>query len=348
MLLSSRIHAKSLAGLCRRLATALGAGIDVRTVFSREVDRASGEAGRRALRAVSDAVERGRSLAAALDATGNYFPTLFREMVAVGEQTGQLSEVFAQLADHYEHQTELRQTFLAVISWPLLQLGLAVLIVGFLIWIMGVIGQITGNAVDPLGFGLVGNSGLAVYVAVVTLLAAAVLLLVQAVRRGLVWTRPIQRGVLRIPALGKALETMALSRLAWALHLTMNTGMDVRRALRLSLQSTRNAKFTDQIEPIDAEIVAGNSIHRAFVATGCFPHEFLDALAVGEESGKLVESMGRLARQYREHARTAIAVLTKVGGLMVWMLIAAVIIFLIFRLFAFYLGTINNALEMTI
>ena len=46
MLFSPRIRTSQLAGLCRRLATALGAGIDVRTAWAREADRASGRAAR--------------------------------------------------------------------------------------------------------------------------------------------------------------------------------------------------------------------------------------------------------------------------------------------------------------
>ena len=52
---------------------------------------------------------------------------------------------------------------------------------------------------------------------------------------------------LRIPVLGPALETLALSRLAWAMYLTMNTGMDVRRAMRLSLASTNHARYIEYL-----------------------------------------------------------------------------------------------------
>lgn len=341
MLFSARIKLKPLAGLCRRLATALGAGIDLRTAWAHEAERAPGQAARRRFRSVSEAIQRGGNVAEALAATGSFFPALFREMVDVGEQTGHLSEVFAQLADHYEAQLALRRGFLATIAWPLVELAAAVVIIGFLIWFMGVI----GGGTDLLGWGLVGNSGLLVYIAFLGIVGLLFFVLLQAVRRGMVWTRPIQRAVLRLPALGKVLQTLALSRLAWSLHLTLNTEMNVRRALRLSLRSTRSARYTDQTERIDAEIAAGNSIHEAFLAAGCFPTDFLDALAVGEQSGALVESMGRLSRLYRDQARTALVVLNTLAGFAVYAAIALVIIFLIFRLAGFYFGIIRGLAE---
>jgi type II secretory pathway component PulF len=152
--------------------------------------------------------------------------------------------------------------------------------------------------------------------------------------------------MLRIPALGGPLQTIALERLAWSLSLTMNTGMDVRRALALSLRTTQNARYLDQIPTIDAEIVAGNSIHEAFCAAGGYPADFLDTLAVGEQSGKVGESMDTLARQYRERARMALSALAVIAGVGVLVMIAAFIIVLIFRIyFTMVLAPYSDALR---
>ena len=135
------------------------------------------------------------------------------------------------------------------------ELFLAAVIVGLLIWVMGIINRgANGMQIDPLGFGLIGNSGLLIYVGFLTVVAATVFIIIQAARGSIARFRPIQRALLRLPVLGKVLETLALARLAWSMHLTLNTGMDVRAALKLSLRSTRNARFTGQIPQIVAEI----------------------------------------------------------------------------------------------
>ena len=346
MFFSARISIKELAGLCHRLATSIEAGIDIRAVWRREASGAARASLRSRFKSIDQDVAAGRSLADAIGATGDFFPPMFRELVNVGEQSGRVADVFAQLHRHYLDQIKRRRIFLAAIAWPMLQLTVAILLVGFLIWILGVIGKSTGMTVDILGFGLVGNSGLAVYVAFISGVGIVGLLVGRAISRGLLWTRPIQRLMLKIPVLGKALETLALARLAWALHLTMNTGMDVRRAARLSLRTARNARYTDLLKPIDRWISAGSSLHEAFANTAVFPKEFLDVLEVGEQSGKLAESMDHLASQYRDRAKVALATLTMLAGFAVWCMVAAVIIALIFRFFMFYVGTINSALKM--
>jgi type IV pilus assembly protein PilC len=345
MFFSPRVPTKLLAGLCRRLSLALEAGIDARTVWTREAERAQNRHLRHHLNTISEAIRRGDSFADALAETGDFFPQLVREMIVMGEQTGHLDAVLAQLADHYDNQLAMRRNFLAAIAWPVIQLCLAILIVGFLIWVTGFIREMNHDTkLDILGFGLVGDRGLVLYAMIVAGVGIAIFFVVQAIRRGLVWTQPIQRFLLRIPGLGKPLQTMALARLAWSLHITMSSGMEIRRAIQLSLRSTQNAFYTDQIRLIDVEIASGHSLHEAFSYAGGYPVEFLDTLAVGEQTGMAAESMATLARQYQDRARAAMTVITLLAGWLVWAAIAGLIIMIIFRVFSFYLNTINSVM----
>jgi type IV pilus assembly protein PilC len=347
MLFSPRISTTQLVRLCRRLATSLEAGLDLRGVWAREAKHATRPATRSRFRTVSESVNQGESLYEALSQTDDYFPPLFRELAHVGEQTGHLPEAFRELADHYEFQIKLTRTFLLAITWPLVELGVAILAIGVLIYALGAIGQSRGMTFDVLGLGLGANMSLLVYIALVVTAGFVVAGTIYAIHRGLVWTNPVQRALLRVPVLGKALESLALARLAWSLHLTLMSGMDIRRAVRLSVRSARNARYTAGLQSIDARITAGDSLFEAFVETYAYPDTFLDVLRVGEEAGKLDESMARLARQYREEAESAMKALGVFGFFVVFGLIALMIIVVIFRLVTLmYLGPMYDALEM--
>ena len=175
MLFSPRISTRELAQLCRRLAISVDAGIDARTMWGKEAQRAKGQL-RSRLEIISQAVNQGESLRNSLRGTGEFFPVLFREMVDVGEQTGKLEAIFAQLADHCQEKLKLRRQFLAVITWPMIELIASIGAIGFLIWITGVIrGPNPGtDSFDPLGLGLYGKRGLAIYLAFVFFVAAVV------------------------------------------------------------------------------------------------------------------------------------------------------------------------------
>ncbi len=342
-----RASLKELSQLCRRVSTSLEAGIDARRTWTSEAEGGSSASLRRRLYPIHEAVQRGRTVTEGLEATGEYFPQMFREMVHVGEQTGKLAEVFRQLADHYDHQLALRRTFLAAIAWPMLQLIGAVVVIGIVILVLGVLppGE-GGKQIDTLGLGLIGVPGFVVYVLFLGTVVAVLYLIYLSMQRGMLWTRPLQRALLQTPVLGGSLQTLALARLAWSLNVTMETGMDLRHAMALSLGSTQNARYTDHMQRVISQVARGHEIHEALSQTGAFPREFLDTLEVGERSGRLPESMAILARQYQEQARRTLTTLTVLAGFAVWGLVAMIIIVMIFQAFSFYVNILNDAAKI--
>ena len=337
---------KALVELCHRLATETDAGIDIRRTWQREAESAPRRLQPYFAR-VRDSVANGESLAVALAGAGQVFPPLFLEMAHVGEQTGTLGKVFRRLAAHYRRQVQAQRIFLGAIAWPMLELAFAIVVIGALIWILGAIGRRTGTEpVDVLGFGLTGTRGLVIYVNFIIAVGLCVAGLVFAVRRGMLWTQPLQRAVMRLPGVGPSLEKIALARLAWALHLTMNVEMDLRRLVPLVLRATGSEHYIRHTNQIVADVAGGHPLYMAFGRSGAFPPTFIDALAVAEESGQIVESMERLSRQYEEEAETAVRALAVALGVAVGLLVMLIIVLLIFRLAGFYFGTINQALEM--
>ncbi len=344
MIFSPRIPTKNLAQLSRRVGTALRAGVDIRTVLSREAERGPARQ-RAAVARIRDQVARGEGLADTLEAGDRFFPPLVLAMVHVSESTGKTAEGFLRLADHYDHRLVLRRAFLVGITWPLVQLFAAICIVGFLIWMMGVIGSYTGQVVDMLGLGLIGTRGLMIYLAIVGgVLTALVFVLLSAIR-DVAWTRPFARFALALPVIGRAMRTVAVSRCAWALSLTLDTAMDARQAVRLALMSTSNVYFARHAPQAERDVQAGNDLATALRRTGVFPDDFLDALEVGEKSGCEAESMSTLAKDYEQRAKSALSTLAVLAGFAVWAVVAGLIIAVIFRLASFYFGILNNAIE---
>jgi type II secretory pathway component PulF len=270
---------------------------------------------------------------------------LVRDLVEVGEKTGRLDEVLFGLADHYSHLVTLRRTFLIGIAWPSIQLFVAICVIGLLIYVLGMIGGgPTGEPIDILGFGLVGGRGLAIYVFLVLLVFGGGTLALIALLRGWFGTAPL-RTAMQVPVAGGYLRSSALSRFAWTLSLALDSGLDARRGMNLALRSTQNPFYTSQLEAVDQSLAAGNEFHESLRITGMFPDDFLNSLETAEISGTHGESLGRLAQEYRTRATTAAAALTMMATVAVWVGVAAFIIVMIFRLAAFYIGTLNDALQ---
>ncbi len=343
---SRRIRNKPLAQLCHRLATATGAGIQDQKIWKSEAERGS-RAQQHKIAGLCNAMNQGAPISDAMASTGSYFPPLFRQMVEVGDTTGQLDKTYARLAEHYDRALAIRRALVSQLAWPLLQLGMAALVVGVLIFVMGMLpsGSATdGGQIDMLGFGLIGTRGLVIYVNILVVFGIALLLMMEAARRGALWTRSLQRLAVKIPIVGSAIKTLALSRITWAMTLLLDTPLDIRRALLRSMEASGNDHFSRHGPDIVRSIEQGQTIHAALSATGIFPVDLLDHIAVGEQSGRLVETMRGQSVEYERRSAAAMSILAQTAGYIVWAMIATIIILLIFRLFSSYVQQINNLL----
>lgn len=333
-----------LVETCRRMGTGLKAGLDIRRVCEQESGYGTSTYQRRMAR-ISQQVNTGSSFSEAVESQADFFPSLFRAMVAVGERSGRLPEVLLKLSEHYKYMLELRGVYLIGILWPAIQLVMAVLIVGFMIWLMGPLSQFAGEKVDIFGFGLVGNRGLLIYIAFISTIVFSLWFVYRKATSGGVFTQWIQQLIAKVPVLGPAVMTLTISRMAWSMSASADTDMSARMIARTTLESSDNAVFSPLVDPVDQHIKQGMELHQAFRATGAFPDDFVRAIEIGEQSGTLVETLQHVSKDYEGRARTAWAALATVAAFMTWACIALIVIAMIFRVAMFYLNTIYGVLE---
>jgi type II secretory pathway component PulF len=330
MLLSSELPLPSLIQFCRALRHSLGAGLGIVTVFRQQSERGDFRirpvAGR-----IGEELEKGESLESALKQERGHFPAMFVSMTIVGEQSGNLPEILAELEKYFALQLKLRREFRQQIAWPVIQFVLAGLVIPTMIVFLSILSQ-GGKPFDPLGFGLTGGGGAITFMfffygTPILMIAAYVLL-----TRNLNRAARVHALLLRLWVIGPCLRALALMRFCLALRLTMETGMSIKRALRLSLNATGNAAFEAQADIVEDAIRGGEELSLALSRAGVFPPEFLDILANAEESGRLVEVMDNQAKFYEEEASLKMKILSRAAAWGVYALIAATIIFMIFRI----------------
>jgi type II secretory pathway component PulF len=153
---------------------------------------------------------------------------------------------------------------------------------------------------------------------------------------------------MRVPVLGTCLESLALSRLTWSLAVALDSGMDARRAVALSIRAAQNPYFESSLPRVTAAIRANRQFHESFGEAGVFPDEFLQQLEAAELAGATTESLLRLAREYDDRAETALKILTGIATVLVTLVVFGVIILAIFSIaYHAYFKPLYDALEMT-
>lgn len=337
------LSTSELIGLCRRVGTSLRSGIEVRRVWEHESQRGSAPF-RAATATILEHVKQGETISAGMRAA-SAFPPVMLAMVEIGEHTGKLDEALLKLAEHYERQRSLQGQFLLGIIWPALQLTVAILVMGLLIYVFGEIANRTGSdPIDVTGLGLVGARGVAIYFLMVGSVLGAIAFGIFAVARGWLGPQAVQLAM-QIPVLGACLKSMALSRLTWSLGMALDAGMDAKRSAELSLVATQNPYYLSRSELVASAISDNREFFEAFRDAGGFPDDFLLELETAEIAGTLSESLVRMSRQYDDKAKTLLQLLVWGATIGIWIMVVAILIVLIFRLAMIYLTPTYKLLD---
>jgi type IV pilus assembly protein PilC len=336
MVLSPRLPLSGLIDLCRALRHYLGAGLTLRDVFRQQAAR--GVAAVRPVAArISAGLEAGDDLEEALKKETPAFPPLFVALATVGEETGMLPEVFRELEKYFQLQQRLARQFRTQITWPAIQLFIAIFVIAGLIWILGLL----GGAFDPIGLGTGGVRAVLFLFCAFGLLGAvlaAYVLAKRVLREG-----TLDAMLLSLPVVGPCLRALAITRFCLALRLTLESGMPIARALRLSFRATGNGAFAVAADTARQAVKAGDELTVALAQTRLFPEEFQHVIAVGEESGRLTDVLEQQGGQYAEESERRLAALTSAAGWGVWMVVAGLIIFCIFRMALTYIDMLDPA-----
>lgn len=335
---TSPMPTKVLADVLGRMGLSLAAGIGVRRAWKGEVERVP-RRWRGAMEIVRQALDDGASLSAAMALAGGTFPPLIRGMISVGDRTGHEAETLRELARMLEDVVRTRRALVHALVWPLFQLAIAILVVGFLIWVAGALRDDQGKPIDILGFGLIGSAGLAAYLSIVAFLAVAGVvggrMAVASWRRNGI----VRRVVAPLPVIGAA--TRAAEAAAWcrAASLASAAGLDAGSLVRLGASVAPGIPL--DAGRVERRLREGATLADTLREAGGFPRSVLEGVVAGELTGNTAEVLDRLARELDDEARRRVEAVVQMAGFAVWGIVAAMITIVIFRIFSFYVGAIQ-------
>lgn len=328
-----------LAAMLGRLAIALSAGVDLRRAWTSETERTPTR-WRPLMEQIQGSLEEGEPLAAAMEET-EAFPPLVVGMIAVGERTGHEPETLRSVANVLERQLRTARTLRSKLAWPAFQLSVAIAVVGFLIFMAGILRDAEGKPIDLLGIGLTGVSGVVIYL---LLLSAAAAGLWFGFRRALAsWqAHGVVRQLLsRVPVLGHAALTAEAATWCRAASLAAGAGLDAGRLIDLA-STVAPGLAVDRDDLVD-DLRNGSTLAEALARAGSFPPILCETLAVGEAAGKTDTVLARLADDFDDEANRGFALAAQAAGGGVWVVVAGIIIFVIFRLFTGYIAILTEA-----
>ena len=291
----------------KHLSIMLKSGITVLEALDILEKQTKSDAFRKILIAISSDIKNGQSLTIALGKHPKVFNSLYVSLIEVGEQSGKLDENLAFLALQLSKEHAFSQKIKGALAYPVIVL-IAALIVGLGVGIFvlpKLISLFNGLDVQlPLSTQILlevatvmQNYGIVIIIGVIILVILFRLLITTPK------TKPFfDRVLLSIPLFGGIAQNSQLAILCRSLGIMILSGLPITQALEIESKVTTNCVYQGYIENLLVSVTKGQSLSNELNKSKykMIPLIAAKMIAVGEETGKLDETLLYLADFFEE------------------------------------------------
>lgn len=286
------------------LSDMLGAGLQLEPALKSMENRQ--ELGN--LKAVSfkirQIVRDGVNFSVALKKVSPSFGPLYCSLAAAGEASGALDDILKRQAHYLKTLAELQGRLILAMIYPaflvLAGIGVSIVFVTTLIPQLTQLIESTPGGKIPLGAALlIGASDfLTKWWLVILLTIIAALIFFKAWKDNDANKPAWDRIKLRLPMAGRVITSRFYVQFLETMANLVGNGLPLLRALELSRDATQNRSLRKELDHVIGLVGDGRSFSKALIRNGNFPPLLIDMISVGEQTGKIDQSLRRAAERY--------------------------------------------------
>ncbi|MFC0228621.1 protein transport protein HofC [Serratia aquatilis] len=285
----------------RQLATLLQAGLPLVNSLQLLAQEHQSAAWRCLLLEIGDKVAVGNPFSEVIAEQHAIFPLIYRQLIAIGELTGNLDRCCLQLAQQQEAQQKLQKKVIKALRYPLFICVVAFLVsILMLVLVLPEFAKVYQSFDAPLPWftqGLLTLSSVLISIGPYLLIALASLtwLYLHKMHPFPVWQQREQAILLRLPLISRLVKGNCLSQIFRILTMTQQAGLTLVDGLNAAMLSVSNLFYKQALETIEQQLTQGHPFHIALAQQNLFPSLCQQLVRVGEESGTLDILLGKLA-----------------------------------------------------
>ncbi len=309
-----RITIQDKANFTRQLSTMINAGLTITEALSILENQAS-PAMSQLISDVIREVEGGGNLADALEKHPKVFDQIYVTLIRSGETAGVLDKVLLRLADNLEKQSEFRRKIKGAMVYPIIVVGGMIVVIA--IMVIFVIPKLTlvyeeFQAELPITTRFL--IALSKFASRFWWLAAAILgglvFLVKLLSQRPEFKKQFDQILFKLPIVGKLRKAMMLTEFTRTLGLLIGSGILIVEAIEVTCKSLGSPNYEEKMKETSKEVEKGLPLAAALARTEIFPPILPEMVAVGEETGKLDEVLGKVSAYFEQEADAAVKGLT--------------------------------------
>ena len=289
--------------LYRQLAMLLEAGTNIGTSIEMLGEQSSNRLLKKVLRQVVSDVRGGTQLSAALAKKPKIFPPVYCQLLAIGEQSGNLEGLLRQVADYMEKEAVTTKQVKGALMMPGIISVLAVAVVGLMIvFVLPSFGKMytsLGAELPPLAQMMIAlgegtkKNGLVVLL-VIAGLVVGVILYIKTPRGRYQWDNLL----LRLPLMGRMRLLTELARYCRSMSLLFHAGMPLSEVLPQLVKGSSNKVLAEALTNVQKDMIKGEGLSGPMSKNKLFLPMMVQMVKVGEETGSLDITLQAVAQSY--------------------------------------------------
>jgi type IV pilus assembly protein PilC len=257
-------------------------------------------------------VSEGTPLSQAFEKHPKIFGDLYSALVAVGEESGKLTESFQHLTKHVKWEDAIRQKVVKAVRYPAVVLVIITGMLGFMMGFVvpGIVGFLksNGQTLPPVTVALIATSNFVVnywWVALSTpLVIFGVIFGLSRASTGMRYAMSCL--ALRIPVFGGLITKLAISRFAHFFAVMFQSGVPILQCLETAQRVVTNPCLEESMKSVRQQVQNGEPLSLAMRNSGQFPSLVCRMVKIGEDSGNLGGVMDNVTGFYDKDVDDAI------------------------------------------
>lgn len=304
------VKTKDLIVFTRMFAAMSKAAVPMDQALNILFEQTETKALKRAIQRMIVDVESGASLSEAMESQAIFGP-LYVNMIAAGEQSGNLDLMLERLSELLENTEAIRAKVKGAMVYPailaLIAAGVVAIMMIFVIPQFVGLFESSGVPLPALTQFMVDASNyLTNYWWLILLELAGVVFLFRWLRRKEGVARAMDRILIRVPVLGDVIVKGAVARFTRTLSTLIASGVGILDGLQLTEETAGNIVIAEALRDARTSISTGSDIADPLRKSGAFPPLVTSMIAIGEQSGELDAMLEKVAEFYEADVNQAV------------------------------------------
>ena len=310
-----RINFSDIVNFTRQIAIMINAGLTLIEALDILKKQTTKESLKKMIIDIDQEIKAGNSFSTALKEHSQHFSHLYISLVRSGEASGKLAEILLKLAENLEKEREFKGKIKGALIYPVIiiiaMLGVMFIMITFVLpRLLNLYKDFNIDLPATTKFLIFVSSFMTKFWPIVLggiFLSAVIIKNYLKTKEGKLF---YDSTLLKLPVINNVIKISSLVDITRTLSILIGAGVSILESLNIVRETSDNLVYQKAFENIYKKVEKGLSLGVAMEEEEIFPPILVQMAQVGEQTGHLDDTLGRISRYFEMESELAVKAMT--------------------------------------